>query len=411
MDRLPNFLCGRYASDFRIAGEGFYSGRVAATTKGWETCWGRWAAYVAPMGVDPFLQDTPFSVRVCLLKGFAGRVQTGCYGQGKQVQVGSVSSATTAVGQAIALATNTNPTKIVGSDKLLPRLQQILDGFRTADPPTTKQFPVEADVPEYLVKLGQEPEARELDHAIGDLTMIVFYYLLRIGKYTTKGTRNNSKQTEEFKLGDIMFFRNNAQGNLRCLPRDAHANLIELADGATMKLDNQKNGWKGVCVYQQANGDSIDCPVRALGRGYVHLRSHGVTDCTILSAYYYGGKQFDVTAEHISTALKMAARALEYPILKGIPIERINTHSLCSGGANALALSGYFDTQIQKMGCWRGAMFKEYVQNEVACFSTKLASDMKKKFGFVNVAGNAFSNITDACINADYSAPLPLAVL
>jgi len=34
----------------------------------------------------------------------------------------SVSSAITAIGQAIALATNTNPTKIVGSDKLLPRL-------------------------------------------------------------------------------------------------------------------------------------------------------------------------------------------------------------------------------------------------------------------------------------------------
>jgi len=107
------------------------------------------------MGVDPFLQDTSFSVRVCILKSFA----TGYYGRGKQVQAGSVSSAITAVGQAIALATNTNPTKIVGSDKLLPRLQQMLDGFRKADPPTTKQLPVEADVPGYLVKLRRDPEA------------------------------------------------------------------------------------------------------------------------------------------------------------------------------------------------------------------------------------------------------------
>ncbi len=115
------------------------------------------------MGVDPFLQDTPFTVRVCLLKGFAGRVRTGYYGQGQQVQAGSVSSAITAVGQAIALAANTNPTKIVGSDKLLPCLQQMLNGFRKADPPTTKQLPVEADMPEFLVKLGLESEARELD--------------------------------------------------------------------------------------------------------------------------------------------------------------------------------------------------------------------------------------------------------
>jgi len=143
----------------------------------------------------------------------------------------------------------------------------------------------------------------------------------------------------------------------------------------------------------------------------VHLRSHGATNRTIISAYYYGGKRFDVTAEHISAALKMAARVLEYPILKGIPIKRINTHSLRSGDANALALSGYSDTQIQKIGRWCGATFKEYVRNELACFSTGMSSDMKKKFGFVNVSGNAFSDITDACINADYSAPLPLAVL
>ena len=86
----------------------------------------------------------------------------------------------------------------------------MLDGFRKADPPTTKQLPVEVDVPEILVTFGRESKARELDHAIGDLTMIAFYYLLRIGEYTTKGTRNNTKQIEEFKLGDITFFRKDA---------------------------------------------------------------------------------------------------------------------------------------------------------------------------------------------------------
>ena len=128
------------------------------------------------------------------------------YSQGKQIQAGSVSSTITAVGQAITLATNTNPTKIVRLDKLLPRLQQMLDGFRKADPLTTKQLPVEADVPEYLVQLGLSSKTRELDHAIGDLTMIAFYYLLCIGEYTTKRTCNNSKQMEEFKMGDITFF-------------------------------------------------------------------------------------------------------------------------------------------------------------------------------------------------------------
>ena len=37
----------------------------------------------------------------------------------------------------------------------------------------------------------------------------------------------------------------------------------------------------------------------------------------------------------------MPATLLQYPATWGIPIERIDMHSLQSGGLNALALSGY----------------------------------------------------------------------
>ncbi len=169
---------------------------------------------------------------------------------------------------------------------------------------------------------------------------------------TTKAARNNSKQTEEFKLGDITFFKKDKMGNLRTLSHNAPDYQLATVDGVTLKLDNQKNGWKGVCVYQECNGDPVHCPVRVLGRRFLHLRKNGANTKTILSAYFYGAKCFDVTADHTSAALKLAATALEYPILKGIPIDHINTHSLRSGGANALALAGYSDTQIQKMGRW-----------------------------------------------------------
>jgi hypothetical protein len=152
---------------FRVADEGFHTGQVVATTKGQETCWSCWAAYVSPMGVDSFLQDTPLTIRVRLLTVFAGRVRTGYYGQGKQTQAGSISGAITAIGQAIALATNTNPTKIVGSNKLLPPLKQMLNGFQKADPPTTKQLHVEADILEFLVQLRLSLEARKLNCSIG----------------------------------------------------------------------------------------------------------------------------------------------------------------------------------------------------------------------------------------------------
>ncbi len=134
-----------------------------------------------------------------------------------------------------------------------------------------------------------------------------------------------------------------------------------------------------MCVYQESNGDPVSCPVWALGQCYLHLWKHGAMKKAILLAYYPGGKWFDVNADHISAALKLAARALEYPILKCIPIECINIHSLISGGTNVLAYAGYSDTQIQKMGRWFGATFKEYIRNELSCFSKIMFCDINIK--------------------------------
>ncbi len=108
-----------------------------------------------------------------------------------------VSSALTAVGTTISLARSVNPTKLDQSDKLLPCLAQMLDGWQKSDP---------SDVPELLATIGADPNANELDAAIGDLCLIAFYYLLRVGKYTIKNSRNSTKQTVQFHLKDVTFF-------------------------------------------------------------------------------------------------------------------------------------------------------------------------------------------------------------
>ena len=41
-----------------------------------------------------------------------------------------------------------------------------------------KKLPVEADVPHFLGDLSRTRAASPLDHAIGDLAIIAFYYLL-----------------------------------------------------------------------------------------------------------------------------------------------------------------------------------------------------------------------------------------
>jgi hypothetical protein len=218
-----------------------------------------------------------------------------------------------------------------------------------------------------------------------------------------KGSRNSTKQTVQFKYEDVSFFKKNTKGQLWCLPRDAPAELISTADGATLKLVNQKNGQKGVCLYHETNGDQWHCPVHALACWYIHLQSMGANAKTyLLVCHNEKSKHDDITNEDISRALKVAATVLDHPNAKGIPIDWIDTHSLHSGGASALSLVGYLDTQIQKMGCWWGATFKEYIHEELACFLEGMSTSMKKWFNFVNITGNAFNTITDNLIEREY---------
>lgn len=405
LDGLPDFQKALYQSDFAAADKAFRAGRVEATTTARETYWKHWESYCQPVGVDPHLSyySTPYATRARVLTGFAARVRSGFYGRGRQIKAESARGAITAVGQTISLDAGINPTKEEHGTKLMFPVRLVLDGWRKDDGPTEKKLPVEADVPEYLVNLGRQANATSLQKAVGDLALIAFYYLLRIGEYTGKPTRNETKQTQQFKLRDVTFFKKDRFGRLRQLPRDAPAHLILSADSATLKLDNQKNGWKGVCIHQHANGDCFLCPVRALGRRVLHLRSNGATGATYLSAYWEQGTCRYVTHSHISAGLKLAAAALDYPGCKGIPIERIDTHSLRCGGANALALSGYSDRQIQKMGRWRSATFLEYIKESLFEFSAGMSTNMKRSFNFVNVEGGVFRDITNVALNTDYS--------
>jgi hypothetical protein len=54
------------------------------------------------------------------------------------------------------------------------------------------------------------------------------------------------------------------------------------------------------------------------------------------------------------------------------------------------------------MGQWQGATFKEYIHEELACFSTGMSTNMKREFDFVKITGNTFNTITNALIDREY---------
>ena len=95
-----------------------------------------------------------------------------------------------------------------------------------------------------------------------------------------------------------------------------------------------------------------------------------------------------VTGEMVSYAVKYAAAALDYPG-RGIPLKRVDTHSLRSGGACALSLSGFKPHQIMKMGRWapKSTAFMEYIQQQLSTFSVGMSTKMSKIAIFTNMEG------------------------
>jgi hypothetical protein len=85
------------------------------------------------------------------------------------------------------LAIRANPVKKINGDIYLMRLQQMLDGWRHADPPTQKKTSCLIRCPRYLVNKTGHKATTALDQAIADLTTIEFYYLLHVwGIYCQK---------------------------------------------------------------------------------------------------------------------------------------------------------------------------------------------------------------------------------
>ena len=77
-----------------------------------------------------------------------------------------------------------------------------------------------------------------------------------------------------------------------------------LVDSVTLKLENQNNGWKGICVEHHVNGEKIMCVVCAIGCCYCYKRKAQGGDWKISLSAYWDDRKIAVT-ELMSTSKKI----------------------------------------------------------------------------------------------------------
>ena len=344
--------------------------------------WKHWTTFVKLFdGVDALLTDVPTDERIELLTAFAERVRDGGCGNGARVRAGTVQVALCAIGKTFEMDGRPNPTYRCDGKYWL-QLERLLEGYRRQDPPAQHKLAVPVSLVEFLTDMGAAAVSPKVQ-AICDMSAIAFYYLLRVGEYTSH-RKNERRRTKQFRVCDVTFY----DKHHNIIPNSAPLKTLYRATKASMRITNQKNGTRGSLISHNASRTTA-CPVRALARRVHHIMSHSTcSDQDIISTYVptTTHRPRALQAGDINTMIKTAVRALHLD-KKGFPPEAVSSHSLRAGGAMAMHLNNIDRDTICKQGRWSSDTFLMYIHEQIAAFSAGLSKKMSRQTGWFNMEG------------------------
>jgi hypothetical protein len=210
---------------------------------------------------------------------------------------------------------------------------------------------------------------------VADLVVVAYFYLLRICEYTYS---SRPTRTVPLRRQDIQMWNHGA-----IIPHTAPLADLLCATGATINLENQKNGKKGSVVHHSASGDPHLDPIPALAR-LVHRIAH-LPPTTPIGSFGPDPNHLQRAApSDITAAIRLGAIG-DNLTDAGYSLDRIGSHSLRSGGAINLAMNGYDQVVIMKMGRWSSNTFLTYIQSQIGELTQGIATNMARPMRFHRV--------------------------
>jgi hypothetical protein len=374
------------ASDVMRAWRNIEHGVTPKTEADRQKYWTHWCIYAKAWNREPFLKNETQFRRNIVVTAFASRVRTGFYGLGNQVKVQTVTTALTSISKTSELAGQQSPIYRSPNTYQLP-IERMVEGMRRDDPMPTPQLAVPVGVPEKCHEMGNLIGS-EKAKAEGDLALIAFYYLLRVGEYTkikyirtSKGKRRKATRTVQFRVKDVGFFADDCVIN----SKTASLELLLQASSATLRIENQKNGNMGDAIHHEAIPNIANGPTQALARRVHHILSNGGNKESLICDYYEDKTWSAVTSRNMIARVRSATKALNLH-QKGIDPDMVGAHSIRAGGAMAMKLHGCDETTIMKMGRWRSLTFLMYIHSQIAHLSKDVSKKMNSPLPFLNIS-------------------------
>ena len=242
--------------------------------------------------------------------------------------------------------------------------QRLFKGYKNDDPSVKPQ---KALTPSLIRKMSNLCQSN-LDTACTQLVTGAFFFAMRSCEYSS--VSGPKRRTKLLCIRNIQFYRNHQR------LRHDDPNL-GLADCIAITFEFQKNDQRDETVIQYRSGDPLLCPVRSWSAIVQRILGFtGTTQDSPVNLYLTpDGTIHCVSSTDVLDRLCLTARLMGEGQL-GLQDKEIGTHSIQSGAAMAMYLSGVPAFVIMMIGRWSSDAFLRYIRRQVQEFSYGISSKM-----------------------------------
>ena len=207
------------------------------------------------------------------------------------------------------------------------------------------------------------------EQAVAELTIGAIFFAMRSCEYL-RTAAEVTKRTKIVTVGNITF----KTGNTITPHSDKN---LHLSDLVRIRFTYQKNDKRDVCIHMFKSGDKTLCPVRAWATTVRRVRKiPGADDNSPVCLFQDNtGTITMLTAEFVRSRLRAIVDIMGKSEL-GFTKEEIGLHSIRSGGAMAMFLSGTSVIVIMRVGRWSSEAFLEYIRDQIESFTKGVSSNM-----------------------------------
>ena len=218
------------------------------------------------------------------------------------------------------------------------------------------------------------------DTAVTHLLIGAIFFAMRSCEYLKTSARDGNKRTKIIRVGSILFKKDG-----RTMP---HENPdLHNADLVRIKFEFQKNDKRDVCVHMFSTNDPVLNPVAAWAATVRRVRAIPSATDNSEVCLFQGGRDgvSRITSDHVRTKLRAIVDLIGFEEL-GFHKHEIGLHSIRSGGAMAMFLSGTAVIIIMRIGRWSSEAFLEYIREQVESFTLGVSQRMLQYETFFNLS-------------------------